>query len=232
MAVVGAGAAGLYAALCARAPRPGGAGVRGPARSRPPATGRRRARGGAGDGRQRATASDRHRACRARRSGFGRGDPRARAPGACATCRRWGCRFDADDRRAPGARPGGRALGQAGGPCRRRCDRAASLAPARRWPSKRNRIAVLENARVRALWESDGRCRGVACGTAGRSGAARAVVLQLRGARRCGLARPTPGSQGTGLLLAHALGAAAGGHGVHAVPPDRGDQGARTGGAS
>ncbi|HVR06270.1 MAG TPA: FAD-binding protein, partial [Solirubrobacteraceae bacterium] len=73
------------------------------------------------------------------------------------------------------------------------------------------RIEVLENTRADALWpvEGDGgvRCRGLRCDD-GRVVGARAVVLSSGGAAAL-WARTTnpPGSQGVGLLLAHALGA-------------------------
>jgi L-aspartate oxidase len=73
------------------------------------------------------------------------------------------------------------------------------------------RIAVLEGARARALWTDGGdarpRCRGVICDD-GRLLAGRAVVLGTGGAAAL-WARSTnpPGSQGIGLLLAHAAGA-------------------------
>ena len=67
---------------------------------------------------------------------------------------------------------------------------------------------MLEGARAQALWRDDGRCRGLVCDD-GRVIAARAVVLATGGAAAL-WARTTnpPGSQGVGLLLAHAAGAA------------------------
>jgi L-aspartate oxidase len=66
---------------------------------------------------------------------------------------------------------------------------------------------VLEGARARALWRSEGRCRGLICED-GTIVAARAVVLGTGGAAAL-WSRTTnpPGSQGVGLLLAHAAGA-------------------------
>jgi L-aspartate oxidase len=66
---------------------------------------------------------------------------------------------------------------------------------------------VLEGARARALWRSENRCRGLICED-GRIVAASAVVLGTGGAAAL-WARTTnpPGSQGIGLLLAHAAGA-------------------------
>jgi L-aspartate oxidase len=69
------------------------------------------------------------------------------------------------------------------------------------------RIAVLERARARALWSSDGRCEGLVCDD-GQIVAARAVVIATGGCAAM-WARTTnpPGSQGVGLLLAHRAGA-------------------------
>jgi len=66
---------------------------------------------------------------------------------------------------------------------------------------------VLEGARARGLWPEGDRCRGVIC-DGGEIIAARAVVLSTGGAAAL-WARTTnpPGSQGTGLLLAHGAGA-------------------------
>jgi L-aspartate oxidase len=69
------------------------------------------------------------------------------------------------------------------------------------------RITVLEGRRVRALWEAEGRCRGL-LREDGEVIAARAVVIATGGAAAL-WARTTnpPGSQGIGLLLAHGAGA-------------------------
>jgi L-aspartate oxidase len=69
-------------------------------------------------------------------------------------------------------------------------------------------IRVLEGARAQALWRSEDRCRGLVCDD-GRVIAAPAVVIATGGAAAM-WARTTnpPGSQGIGLLLAHAAGAA------------------------
>jgi L-aspartate oxidase len=122
-----------------------------------------------------------------------------------------GVRFDAD-------RFGRLALGLEGGHSVRRVVHAGGSATGRRMLRQLSalvveepRIAVAENARVRALWSdspgSQGRCRGVLCED-GRVLAARAVVLASGGAAAL-WERTTnpPGSQGVGLLLAHALGA-------------------------
>jgi L-aspartate oxidase len=69
------------------------------------------------------------------------------------------------------------------------------------------RIAVIEGARASGLWMREGRCTGVVVED-GRAVAARGTVLCTGGA--AALWRRTtnpPGSQGSGLLLAHAAGA-------------------------
>jgi L-aspartate oxidase len=122
-----------------------------------------------------------------------------------------GVRFDAD-------RFGRLALGLEGGHSVRRVVHAGGSATGRRMlrqlsalVAQEPRIEVLESARARALWPLDAaaevRCRGVRCED-GRTIGARAVVLASGGAAAL-WARTTnpPGSQGVGLLLAHALGA-------------------------
>jgi L-aspartate oxidase len=121
-----------------------------------------------------------------------------------------GVRFDAD-------RFGRLALGLEGGHSVRRVVHAGGSATGRRMlrqlsalVAQEPRIEVLENARARALWAFDGaatRCRGLRCED-GRTIGARAVVLASGGAAAL-WERTTnpPGSQGFGLLLAHALGA-------------------------
>jgi L-aspartate oxidase len=119
-----------------------------------------------------------------------------------------GVRFDAD-------RDGRLALGLEGGHSVRRVVHAGGSATGRRvvrqlsaLVASQPRIAVLERARARALWRSDGRCAGVLCED-GRVVVAGAVVLATGGCAAM-WARTTnpPGSQGTGLLLAHDAGAA------------------------
>ncbi len=120
-----------------------------------------------------------------------------------------GVRFDAD-------RFGRLALGLEGGHSVRRVVHAGGSATGRRMlrqlsalVAQEQRIEVFENARARALWrDAEGeRCRGLRCED-GRTIGARAVVLASGGAAAL-WARTTnpPGSQGVGLLLAHALGA-------------------------
>jgi L-aspartate oxidase len=129
-----------------------------------------------------------------------------------------GVRFDAD-------RFGDLALGLEGGHSVRRVVHAGGSATGRRVVrqlsavvAEEPRITVLEGARAQALW-TDGmlpgggdadhrRCRGLICDD-GRVIAARAVVIATGGAAAL-WARTTnpPGSQGIGMLLAHAAGAA------------------------
>ncbi len=136
-----------------------------------------------------------------------------------------GVRFDAN-------RFGRLALGLEGGHSVRRVVHAGGSATGRRIlrqlsavVAQEPRIEVFENARARALWPQGdephtagaqarspqgapaARCRGVLCED-GRVVSARAVVLASGGAAAL-WARTTnpPGSHGVGLLLAHALGA-------------------------
>jgi L-aspartate oxidase len=119
-----------------------------------------------------------------------------------------GVRFDAD-------RYGRLALGLEGGHSVRRVVHAGGSATGRRVVRQLSAlaaadplIAVLEGRRGRALWASDGRCRGLVCDD-GEIVTARAVVIGTGGAAAL-WSRTTnpPGSQGVGLLLAHAAGAA------------------------
>jgi L-aspartate oxidase len=119
-----------------------------------------------------------------------------------------GVRFDAD-------RFGRLALGLEGGHSVRRIVHAGGSATGRRvvrqlsaLAAENPRITVLEDARAGALWRSQNRCRGVLCED-GRVVAASGVVLSTGGAAAL-WERTTnpPGSQGVGLLLAHAAGAA------------------------
>jgi L-aspartate oxidase len=118
-----------------------------------------------------------------------------------------GVRFDADS-------TGRLALGLEGGHSVRRVVHAGGSATGRRVVRQLSalvaaepRIVVLEGARARALWSLDGVCRGLICED-GQIVAARAVVLGTGGAAAM-WARTTnpPGSQGIGLLLAHRAGA-------------------------
>jgi L-aspartate oxidase len=123
-----------------------------------------------------------------------------------------GVRFDAD-------RFGDLALGLEGGHSVRRVVHAGGSATGRRvvrqlsaLAAEEPRITVLEGARAQALWidqnASEPRCRGLICAD-GRTVDARAVVIATGGAAAL-WARTTnpPGSQGIGMLLAHTAGAA------------------------
>jgi L-aspartate oxidase len=133
------------------------------------------------------------------------------APACVEDLQTLGVRFDAD-------RFGRLALGLEGGHSVRRVVHAGGSATGRRvvrqlsaLVAEEPRIVVLEGARARALWtdQTSGqpRCRGLLCED-GRMLAARAVILGTGGAAAL-WARTTnpPGSQGAGLLLAHAAGA-------------------------
>src|SRR5271167_1469331 len=129
------------------------------------------------------------------------------APGCVRDLQRLGVRFDAD-------RFGRLALGLEGGHSVRRVVHAGGSATGRRvvrqlsaLAASEPRITVLEGARARALWRSENRCCGLICDD-GLIVSARAVVLGTGGAAAM-WARTTnpPGSQGVGLLLAHAAGA-------------------------
>jgi L-aspartate oxidase len=119
-----------------------------------------------------------------------------------------GVNFDAD-------RFGHLALGLEGGHSVRRIVHAGGSATGRRvvrqlsaLAAAEPRITVLEGTRARALWRSEERCRGLVCDD-GRVILAPAVVVATGGAAAL-WARTTnpPGSQGIGPLLAHAAGAA------------------------
>ncbi len=118
-----------------------------------------------------------------------------------------GVRFDAD-------RTGRLALGLEGGHSIRRVVHAGGSATGRRMMRQLSALAaehqgieVIENARASGLVVTDGRCAGVACED-GRLIAARGVVICTGGAAAL-WARTTnpPGALGIGLLLAHRAGA-------------------------
>jgi L-aspartate oxidase len=130
------------------------------------------------------------------------------APACVRDLQTLGVRFDAD-------RYGHLALGLEGGHSVRRVVHAGGSATGRRvvrqlsaLAAEEPRITVLEGARAKALWIHDQRCRGLVCED-GRIVSSRAVVIATGGAAAL-WARTTnpPGSQGIGLLLAHAAGAA------------------------
>jgi L-aspartate oxidase len=209
VAVVGAGAAGLYAALCAARER-----ARVTLISATPLaqTASYWAQGGlaaalAADDSAALHLGDTERA--------GRGLVRRsaaeilahEAPDCVRDLQGLGVRFDAD-------RFGQLALGLEGGHSVRRVVHAGGSATGRRLVRQLSavvvaepRVTVLEHARARALWRDGDRCRGLVC-EGGQVLAARAVVLSTGGAAAL-WARTTnpPGSQGTGLMLAHAAGA-------------------------
>jgi L-aspartate oxidase len=209
VAVVGAGAAGLYAALCAARE---GARVALVSAAPLAQTASYWAQGGlaaalAQDDSPELHLRDTERA--------GRGAMRTaaaevlvkEAPECVADLQALGVRFDAD-------RFGRLALGLEGGHSVRRVVHAGGSATGRRLlralaalAVEEPRIAVLENVRARALWPRESRCGGLVCED-GRTIAARAVVLSTGGAAAL-WSRTTnpPGSQGVGLLLAQALGA-------------------------
>jgi L-aspartate oxidase len=223
IAVVGAGAAGLYAALCAARD-----GARVVLISATPLaqTASYWAQGGlaaaiAEDDSFELHLADTERAGRAlvRRSAA---EILVREAPACVhDLQALGVSFDGDH-------SGGLALGLEGGHTVRRVVHAGGSATGRRVVRQLSalvaaepRIVVLEGARARALWmDADPthpdpadppihpRCRGLICDD-GRIVTARAVVLGTGGAAAL-WARTTnpPGSQGVGLLLAHAAGAA------------------------
>jgi L-aspartate oxidase len=210
VAVVGAGAAGLYAALCAARE---GASVALISAAPLAQTASYWAQGGlaaalAADDSMELHLKDTERA--------GRGAVRhsaaeilvREAPECVRDLQALGMRFDAD-------RQGRLALGLEGGHSVRRVVHAGGSATGRRLLRALSalvvgepRIAVLENTRAGALWMDPPRCRGVACED-GRVLSARGVVLSTGGAAAM-WARTTnpPGSQGVGLLLAQQVGAA------------------------
>ena len=129
------------------------------------------------------------------------------APGCVADLERLGVRFDAD-------RHGNLALGLEGGHSRRRVVHAGGSATGRRIVRQlsalavdRDRIEVLEGARATTAWIEDRRCVGILLED-GRAIRARATILATGGAAAL-WSRTTnpPGSLGIGMALAHAAGA-------------------------
>jgi L-aspartate oxidase len=121
---------------------------------------------------------------------------------------RLGVSFDAD-------RHGRLALGLEGGHSARRIAHAGGSATGRRVTRQLSALAaehplveVLERRRAAGLWEAGGRCVGLVCDD-GTAVASRAVILATGGAAAL-WERTTnpPGAVGAGLLLAHAAGAA------------------------
>ncbi len=129
------------------------------------------------------------------------------APQRVRDLERMGVRFDADRR-------GVLALGLEGGHSVRRVVHAGGSATGRRVVRQLSalavdepRITVLEGARAAAAWMPDGRCEGVALED-GRAVRARATILATGGAAAL-WSRTTnpPGSLGIGMSIAHAAGA-------------------------
>jgi L-aspartate oxidase len=130
------------------------------------------------------------------------------APRTVSELERLGVHFDAD-------RHGNLALGLEGGHSRRRVVHAGGSATGRRVVRQLSAVVVetegvtvIEGARAARLWTHDGRCVGLVCED-GRVVHARAVILATGGS--AALWRRTtnpPGSLGIGLLLARAAGAA------------------------
>jgi len=130
------------------------------------------------------------------------------APRVVEDLQRIGVRFDAD-------RDGNLALGLEGGHSVRRVVHAGGSATGRRVVRQLSAvvaeepgITIFEGARVSALWHDAGRVVGLACED-GRAVRARATILATGGAAAL-WARTTnpPGALGIGLTLAHAAGAA------------------------
>ena len=132
----------------------------------------------------------------------------AEAPARVQELEQLGVRFDADRR-------GRLALGLEGGHSARRIAHAGGSATGRRITrqlsalvAEDERIAVLERRRAAGLWTVDGRAVGLVCDD-GRAIATRAAVLATGGAAAL-WARTTnpPGAVGAGMVIAHAAGAA------------------------
>jgi len=210
VAVVGAGAAGLYAALTAAR-----AGARVALVSAAPLanTASYWAQGGLAAALAVDDSPDLHRVDTER---AGRGAVRRsaaqllcrEAPQAVSDLEALGVRFDVDAQ-------GNLSLGLEGGHSRRRVVHAGGSATGRRVVRQLSavaveepRIEVLEQARAASAWTVDGRCVGVVLED-GRAVRARATILATGGAAAL-WARTTnpPGSLGIGLLLAHAAGSA------------------------
>jgi L-aspartate oxidase len=129
------------------------------------------------------------------------------APSHVAALERLGVHFDADRR-------GVLALGLEGGHSLRRVVHAGGSATGRRIVRQlsalavdRLRITVLEGSRAASAWMRDGRCEGILLED-GRAIRARATILATGGAAAL-WSRTTnpPGSLGIGMTLAHAAGA-------------------------
>ena len=209
LAVVGAGAAGLYVALCAAAE---GASVALISATSLAQTASYWAQGGLAAALADEDSARRHQDDTQR---AGRGLVRAsaaavlcdEAPGRVRDLERLGVHFDRD-------RGGTLSLGIEGGHSLRRVVHSGGSATGRRVVRQLSALAaqeplidVLEHARANSLLLLDGRCVGVGCDD-GRTVQARAVVICAGGAAAL-WARTTnpPGSLGSGMLLAHRAGA-------------------------
>jgi L-aspartate oxidase len=132
----------------------------------------------------------------------------AEAPARVLDLERLGVRFDAD-------RHGQLALGLEGGHSARRIAHAGGSATGRRvtrqlsaLAAEDERVEVLERRRAAGLWVVDGRCVGLVCDD-GRAVASRSVVLATGGAAALWARTTNPaGAIGAGLLIAHHAGAA------------------------
>jgi L-aspartate oxidase len=209
LAVVGAGAAGLYAALCAAA---GGARVALISATSLAQTASYWAQGGlaaalAADDSPRRHRDDTERAGRGLVRRSAAAALCAEAPACVHDLERLGVHFDAD-------RSGALSLGLEGGHSLRRVVHSGGSATGRRVVRQLSALAaqeplieVLEHARADTLIVADGRCVGLACED-GRGVRARSVVICAGGAAAL-WARTTnpPGSLGSGMLLAHRAGA-------------------------
>src|SRR3954462_4412693 len=129
------------------------------------------------------------------------------APDVVADLEQLGVHFDAD-------RHGNLALGLEGGHSRRRVVHAGGSATGRRVVRQLSAVVVettgvtvIEGARAATLWVRDGRCSGAVCED-GRAIHARAVILATGGSAAL-WQRTTnpPGSLGIGLMLARGAGA-------------------------
>ena len=209
LAVIGAGGAGLYVALCAAQE---GARVALISATTLAQTASYWAQGGLAAALGPDDSAERHQEDTER---AGRGLVRAsaaavlcaEAPGRVRDLDRLGVKFDTD-------LAGALSLGLEGGHSRRRVVHSGGSATGRRVVRELSALAaqeplieVLEHARADTLLLADGRCVGVGCED-GRSVRARAVVVCAGGAAAL-WARTTnpPGSLGSGMLLAHCAGA-------------------------
>jgi L-aspartate oxidase len=214
IAVVGAGAAGLYAALCASRE---GARVVLVSRSPLAQSASYWAQGGIAAAIAEEDSPDRHLADTLT---AGRGTTREsaarvlcrEAPARVRDLESLGVRFDAD-------RHGALALGLEGGHSVRRVVHAGGSATGRRITremsaiaARDDRIEVLEQATAGVIWTLDGRCIGVRAdqpGNGSRAVVARATLLATGGAAALWARTTNPrGAIGAGMTLAHEAGAA------------------------